>query len=137
MILSVWNNGIWRFPIRRMNGWQRHFETWQKHRLNKIRMCVFPKHYDYNHNEPPYYAFEKTEGKWDVHKPCMAFWDRLESHIRKLDEMGIQCDLILFHLMTTGDFPNLSREEAFCLSGLCDKKTWCISECMVESGERI
>ena len=27
--------------------------------FNKVRMCVFPKHYDYNHNEPPYYAFEK------------------------------------------------------------------------------
>ena len=26
--------------------------------FNKIRMCVFPKHYDYNHNEPPYYPFE-------------------------------------------------------------------------------
>ncbi|MCR4707776.1 MAG: DUF5060 domain-containing protein, partial [Clostridiales bacterium] len=21
--------------------------------FNKVRMCVFPKHYDYNHNEPP------------------------------------------------------------------------------------
>ena len=28
-------------------------------RLGKVRHCVFPKHYDYNHNEPPYYAFEK------------------------------------------------------------------------------
>lgn len=30
--------------------------------FNKIRMCVFPKHYDYNHNEPPFYAFESR--KW-------------------------------------------------------------------------
>ena len=73
---------------------------------------MFPKHYDYNHNEPPYYAFEKTEGKWDVHKPCMAFWDRLESRIRKLDEMGIQCDLILFHPYDNWGFSKLSREEA-------------------------
>lgn len=29
--------------------------------FNKIRFCVFPKHYDYNHNEPPVYAFEKKE----------------------------------------------------------------------------
>lgn len=27
--------------------------------FNKVRFCVFPKHYDYNHNEPPCYAFEK------------------------------------------------------------------------------
>ena len=79
------------------------FETLEKAPFNKIRMCVFPKHYDYNHNEPPYYAF---------HKPCMAFWDRLESHIRKLDEMGIQCDLILFHPYDNWGFSKLSREEA-------------------------
>lgn len=88
------------------------FETLAEAPFNKIRMCVFPKHSDYNHNEPPYYAFEKTEGKWDVHKPCMAFWDRLESHIRKLDEMGIQCDLILFHPYDNWGFSKLSREEA-------------------------
>ncbi len=30
-----------------------------------MRMCVFPKHYDYNANEPPFYAFETlaAEGK--------------------------------------------------------------------------
>lgn len=40
--------------------------------FNKIRMCVFPKDYDYNHNEPPYYAFEKKEdGSWDVDRPCL------------------------------------------------------------------
>ena len=28
------------------------FETLAEAPFNKIRMCVFPKHYDYNHNEP-------------------------------------------------------------------------------------
>ena len=27
--------------------------------FNKVRMCVFPKHYNYNHNDPEYYPFEK------------------------------------------------------------------------------
>ena len=27
--------------------------------FNKIRMCIFPKHMPYNHNEPPYFPFEK------------------------------------------------------------------------------
>ena len=42
--------------------------------FNKVRMCVFPKHYDYNHNEPPYYAFEKkADGSWDaVSRPWIS-----------------------------------------------------------------
>lgn len=44
-------------------------ESLKKAPFNKVRFCVFPKHYDYNHNEPQQYAFEKrrTEaGMWDV-----------------------------------------------------------------------
>jgi hypothetical protein len=48
--------------------------------FNKIRFCVFPKSYDYNHNDPQWYAFEKdADRKWDVHSPCFAFWDALEA----------------------------------------------------------
>lgn len=66
--------------------------------FNKIRMCVFPKHYDFNHNEPSYYPFEKNEdGTWDPARPVYAFWDALDRHIVRLGEMGIQVDLILFH----------------------------------------
>lgn len=80
--------------------------------FNKVRMCLFPKHYDYNHNEPPFYAFEKdAEGKWDVTRPCTAFWDRMEEIIRKLDEMDIQVDLILFHPYDRWGFAALSQKE--------------------------
>lgn len=66
--------------------------------FNKVRMCVFPKSYDFNKNEPDYYAFEKAaDGSWDVSRPCFAFWDALEGHIKRLGQMGIQVDLILFH----------------------------------------
>ena len=66
--------------------------------FNKIRMCVFPKHYDYNHNEPPNYAFEKNEdGGWDVGRPCLMFWHRFERILDRIADMGIQIDLILFH----------------------------------------
>lgn len=66
--------------------------------FNKIRMCVFPKHYDFNHNEPTYYAFGKNEdGEWDPSRPVFPFWDALDRHIVRLGEMGIQIDLILFH----------------------------------------
>ena len=63
--------------------------------FNKIRMCVFPKDYDYNHNEPPFYAFEKqADGSWDTSRPCIAFWRRFESILNRIAEMGIQIDLI-------------------------------------------
>ncbi|MCD8104765.1 MAG: DUF4038 domain-containing protein [Lachnospiraceae bacterium] len=88
------------------------FETLAAAPFNKIRICVFPKHYDYNHNDPEYFAFEKTDGKWDVCRPCYPFWDRLESHIARLDEMGIQCDLILFHPYDCWGFSKLTRKEA-------------------------
>ena len=88
------------------------FATLAETPFNKIRMCVFPKHFDYNSNEPVFFAFEKTGGKWDVHKPCPVFWERLESYIRRLDEMGIQCDLILFHPYDHWGFSRLPREEA-------------------------
>lgn len=80
--------------------------------FNKVRFCVFPKHYDFNHNEPTYYAFKKTNGKWDVHKPCFAFWDELENRIRELERMGIQGDLILFHPYDRWGFANLSKEDS-------------------------
>ncbi|MCK4375982.1 MAG: DUF5060 domain-containing protein, partial [Candidatus Brocadiae bacterium] len=34
--------------------------------FNKLRMCVFPKHYAYNQNEPVHYPFERSAaGGWD------------------------------------------------------------------------
>lgn len=79
--------------------------------FNKVRFCVFPKHYNYNHNEPPLFAFEKREGKFDVDRPCFAFWDMLEENICRLERMGIQADLILFHPYDCWGFAELSKEE--------------------------
>lgn len=80
--------------------------------FNKVRFCVFPKHYDFNHNEPEYFPFEKAEGKWDVHRPCFAYWEALEERILQLDAMGIQGDLILFHPYDRWGFAKFSREES-------------------------
>lgn len=73
-------------------------QTLSKAPFNKIRMCVFPKDYDFNKNEPAFYAFEKNaDGSWEPTRPVYAFWDALDRHIVRLGEMGIQVDLILFH----------------------------------------
>lgn len=80
--------------------------------FNKVRMCVFPKHYDYNHNEPPCYAFEKkTDGGWDVNRPCIAFWHRFESILQRIAAMDIQIDLILFHPYDRWGFSKLPQRD--------------------------
>lgn len=94
-------------------------ETLSTAPFNKVRHCVFPKHYDYNHNDPELYAFEKdADGKWDVNRPCFAFWEHLEKQIFALADMGIQSDLILFHPYDKWGFSHMTMEEKSHLSGL-------------------
>ena len=66
--------------------------------FNKMRMCVFPKHYDFNHNEPPFHAFEGDgPDRWDFTRFNPAFFQHLERRIGDLLALGIEADLILFH----------------------------------------
>jgi len=66
--------------------------------FNKIRMCVFPKSYEYNHNEPPFYPFERdAAGGHDFTRPNPAFFAHIERRIAGLRAIGIEADLILFH----------------------------------------
>lgn len=92
-------------------------ETMKGSPFNKIRFCVFPKHYAFNDNEPKLFAFEKNEeGSWDVNRPCIEFWEELELRISQFDEMGVQVDLILFHPYDHWGFMHLNQEE--CLTYL-------------------
>jgi hypothetical protein len=73
-------------------------ETLRTAPFNKIRMCVFPKHYEYNHNEPALYPFERNAaGVSDFSRPNPAFFAHLEERIADLRALGIEADLILFH----------------------------------------
>ncbi len=71
--------------------------------FNKIRFCVFPKHYDYNHNEPfayPFASAEKTEGQdyaWDFSRFDPAYFRHLENAIQRLGKLGIEADIIMLH----------------------------------------
>jgi hypothetical protein len=66
--------------------------------FNKIRMCVFPKSYQYNHNEPALYPFERdAAGKSDFARPNPAFFAHIEQRVADLRALGIEADLILFH----------------------------------------
>ena len=75
--------------------------------FNKIRLCVFPKNYLYNRNEPLYYPFEKdAAGQWDVHHPCFAYWDFLEKQLRRLADMGYK-ELVLGGIQLSAYGPDL------------------------------
>ena len=66
--------------------------------FNKIRFCVFPKHYDWNTNEPAMYPFEGIPPThWDTTRLNPAYFRHLEDSVAKLSEMGIEADIIIFH----------------------------------------
>jgi len=94
---------------------QQTLDTLKQAPFNKMRMCVFPKRYVFNKNEPPCYPFEgdvkqewdeslldnyKTQAPpdfWDFTRFNPAYFQRQESHILNLQKLGIEADLILFH----------------------------------------
>lgn len=66
--------------------------------FNKMRMCVFPKSYAYNKNEPEFYPFEgKPLTDWDYSRFNPEFFRHFERRVRELRDWGIEADLILFH----------------------------------------
>ena len=78
--------------------------------FNKMRMCIFPKSYDWNNNEPKYYPFEGTPLKnWDYNKLNPTFFQNIEKRIRQLDSLGIEADLIVFHPYDRWGFSSMNR----------------------------
>lgn len=92
-------------------------DTLSKSGFNKIRFCIFPKHYDYNYEDPmtfPYvgtpcdnstlnrqtmFAFmeDKSSNSWDFKRFKPEHFKRFDYVIKRLMDMGIQADIILFH----------------------------------------
>lgn len=79
--------------------------------FNKMRMCVFPKHYDYNHNDPVYFPVEGSlEEGWDYTRFNPEFFRHLEKRILDLMDLGIEADLILFHPYDKWGFAKMGAE---------------------------
>src|SRR5581483_952988 len=77
---------------------QQTLDTLRSAPFNKIRMCIFPKHYEYNRNEPPLYPFERNAaGISDFTRFNPSHFAHIEKRIAELRALGIQADLILFH----------------------------------------
>jgi hypothetical protein len=66
--------------------------------FNKLRMCVFPKRYAWNTNEPPRYPFAGSPlTNWDFTRFNPDYFQHLEQRILELQRLGIEADVILFH----------------------------------------
>jgi hypothetical protein len=92
---------------------ERTLETLRTAPFNKLRMCVFPKWFNYNHVEPPMYPFVgRAPDKWDFTRPNPAYFQHLERRIGQLRDMGIEADVILFHPYDQGHwgFDNMGAE---------------------------
>ncbi len=99
---------------------ERTLATLRNAPFNKMRMCVFPKYYLFNSNEPPSYPFpgevkrekspthmfgpqtEPPPNYWDFSRFNPEYFRHLESRILDLQKLGIEADLILFHPYDSG-----------------------------------
>ncbi|MHC1772872.1 MAG: DUF5605 domain-containing protein [Flexilinea sp.] len=105
--------------------WELQSEELQKKTLkslknsafNKIRFCIFPKHYDYNLKEPRSYPYigipcdssvltkenfleynGAAEGNhWDFKKFNVEHFQHIENSIKALRDLSIEADLIVMH----------------------------------------
>lgn len=97
--------------------------------FNKIRFCIFPKHYVYNLDEPRSYPFEGTPvgsylltpenfmdydyrttgNNWDFERFNPEHFRHIEKCIKALKKIGVEADLIVFHPYDRWGFSNLER----------------------------
>ena len=78
--------------------------------FNKLRMCLFPKHFLYNSNDPERFVFPRAPGGgWDTERFDVAYFANLERRIAQLGELGIEADLILFHPYDRWGFADLGK----------------------------
>lgn len=106
---------------------QQTLETLKSAPFNKMRMCIFPKHYHYNENEPERYAYpllakgsshwergqqQGNSGGWsfDFERFDPVFFRHLEARIAALAELGIEADLILLHPYDRWGFSTMTPE---------------------------
>lgn len=125
---------VWELQTEELQ--KRTLETLADSAFNKIRFCIFPKHYDYNLNEPLSYPYEGTpmdssvlttenfkeydgcpEGNnFDYKRFNVKHFQHIDESIRQLMELGIQADLIVMHPYDRWGFSEMSRE--------CDGLYW-------------
>lgn len=89
----------------------RTIETLAESPFTKLRMCIFPKSYTYNTNEPDSFVFPGSlaEG-FDLQRFDPEYFRLLEHEISRLAALGVEADLILFHPYDRWGFQDLPAE---------------------------
>ena len=76
--------------------------------FTKLRMCLFPKHFVYNADEPERFPFPRAEdGSFDHSRFDLDFFARLDEQLQRLAQLEVQADLILFHPYDRWGFSDL------------------------------
>lgn len=103
----------------------------KKSGFNKIRFCIFPKHYCWNLKEPrsyPYegapmnssvltrdnfwdYAGKRNGNVWSFDKPNPEYFRHIEKCIMRLADIGVEADIIVFHPYDRWEFSMMTREQ--------------------------
>ncbi len=119
---------VWHLQEQKML--EQTIASLQESGFNKIRFCVFPKHYNYNFQDPdqfPYegepmdasvltednfmdYMWKKEGNNWDFTRFNPVYFQRLEACLSALQHIGVQADLILMHPYDRWGFSDMGRE---------------------------
>lgn len=106
-------------------------ESMKESGFNKLRFCVFPKHFDYNLNEPRSYPYVGTpmdnsiltmdnfhdydkaneENDFDFFRFNPEHFRHIEYCILKLQELGIEADIIMMHPYDRWGFAYMTKEQ--------------------------
>ncbi len=86
-------------------------DTLERSPFNKMRMCLFPKHYPFNQNEPQFLPYQRGEdGEWDFSRFDPEFFRHFERRVQQLGDLGIEADIILFHPYDHWGFASMPAE---------------------------
>ena len=106
-------------------------ESLKNSSFNKIRFCVFPKHYDYNLGEPRSYPYEGTPmdssvltkenfleynfradlNDFDYTRFNPSHFRHVEWCIQQLQVLGIEADIIMMHPYDRWGFCTMTKEQ--------------------------
>lgn len=73
--------------------------------FNKLRFMVFPQAGGHIAHQPELLPFERdAAGAWDVTRPVIPFFRRLDDAVRALQGRGIEADVLIFNAYDGGHF---------------------------------
>ena len=118
---------VWTHQSKKLRD--KTLETLKHSPFNKIRFCIFPKHYIYNLHDPETYPYEGTPcdcstlnddnfsdssawvgNDWDFTRFNPAHFRRIEDYVAELMQLGIEADVIVMHPYDRWGFKDMGEE---------------------------